>query len=340
MVVKIDPDALRILENNRGGFNTYFIWPVRILGDLQSLKLKDTQLQRILIDVTPESLRIPHNPLGPDFVVQRVDEEYGIALGTFNKGHAHDIENSKNILKYFNLEPIRLQEAFIYQFVNQQKHSKEYDIREYRAGARRLQSYFKDQNNPSIEKKHIFKRLKQDWNMGLKPYEVRITDTLEDVTVQINNSGLITSENIEKEINLLNAISSQGIRKYKQIEERTKQIGKFSVGNIVTFLSHNDLLIDIKKNSYERGLEPFVEELDNLGQILGYSAGITRAKKGREIFFNLQIGYDQSVSSLFAIGLNPTLLSFSAIEGPDLKDTMNLFYAAEENFVLRSPLDR
>jgi len=331
MRLNIDVNGLDEFKKNRGKFKSYFIWPILNTKNMQLQENGETQV--ITFEKDPEIYGVKHNPLGPDAMLQILDENYSIAIGTFDNTHPRDIINARKILEYHNLKPIKLSSSILHDMTR--NIDSNYNIIEYRAGTKKLQSYFKDTSRYDKRGRLIIKKLEEDIKNGLKPYEMVMLNQTTGNKVTLNSSGLIKTGDIKDEVELLNGIAATEIQKYQEVSNKTANVKIIEKKGIIPTFIYADLLVQIERESYERGLEPFITEVRHLGRILAANIDLNNIKRSRSVEFNLRFEND-GTNSLFAVGLNPAMVSASPLINPNPDDTISLYYAIEDNFSIKS----
>ena len=99
--------------------------------------------------------------LGSDILFTRLEREYGILYGVLRRAKSEDMKLVKKFVSEMDIDPIETSSTSLYHFLKGPKNYSGYFLREYRAGAKLLQSYFKDHTQVESHRL-ILKRLNRD----------------------------------------------------------------------------------------------------------------------------------------------------------------------------------
>ena len=218
----IDYESFGKLSQERGsGFNLYFVWPVfskdiiDTVGKLPNETVGNGTYKILLTDEEKVSSK-DRMLFGIDFLLKLLDgKEYALAFGVINKSSWRDIIKAHQLLKNLGLKTVPARADSLYQFLMNKKNYEGYLLREYRSGATKLQSYFKDDNVIENDRM-ILEKLENDWTDGLRPYNATLRKPSSSIRIKIDGRGIITMPIVPEDMEVVNTlflqISVKGIR--------------------------------------------------------------------------------------------------------------------------------
>ncbi|MHB8559749.1 MAG: hypothetical protein ACYDAP_01080 [Thermoplasmataceae archaeon] len=332
----IDLTYLEHLREQRGGFHTYFFWPVyRKRKDLyQDMKFERLEGKTYKV-LTDDVLTLGGNKtnFGPDLIYQELSDDFGVAFGTYLRKGPRDIANSISVLETLCLIPIRFEKAILFEFLKNPSNYSEYRLKEYRGKAPRLQSYFKDDRwNYEKGKNAILTRLEEDARMGLKPYQATFKKQSEEGSVKVFESGALLTDKPENNIEFVTDIIEKVVSEGKGTVALAKKVKIEHLKKAISLRLHTDMVIGIEQATSE-SIMTFIKKLDKTTGIYGLW------NEENQYFVNVQYEKlkddSKEVSSSYSVSIEPTSIIASPTVEPALEDTLSLFYDIDRHFQIK-----
>jgi hypothetical protein len=213
-----------------------------------------------------------------------------------------------------------------------------YLVREYRAGTHLLQSYFKDD---TVEGPHrlVLKRIKTDWNDGIKPYNATLKSQTESVTLSLSGEGLIMLSRVPTNMALINKICKIMVRDHQITLNRVKEIRIIPVKPPEWPVAlHGDLTLELDGGYEGEGLPKLASAEEKLLNYLYEIAGVY-GKERSDHFFGFNLVYSGpekdkklNITSALSIDITPKNIVISPNSPPDATDLMRLYYGIDRYF--------
>ncbi|AKA48732.1 hypothetical protein IX51_06035 [uncultured archaeon] len=232
---------IEFLSEDRGKFRSFFFSPV-----IEAKKRQSTSGQFKKEKVSERAVRVSFidGPLRDhtDIVLLRNKTGLSLAFGTVKS--RRDIELLAYKLRFYEIYPVFVTKSKMFSILETEYDN--YILREYRAGKKQLQSYFKDHSDLD----YILQRLDQDKKMGLKPYRATFSlKTNKTDEFEIHHHGILLVENPTKHIEFFNELLDE-------ISETSKHI--FTQASKAIFTSPTESNLSSKK----KVLIEFDKEID------------------------------------------------------------------------------
>ena len=250
----IDYESFGKLSQERGsGFNLYFVWPVfskdiiDTVGKLPNETVGNGTYKILLTDEEKVSSK-DRMLFGIDFLLKLLDgKEYALAFGVRNKSSCRDIIKAQQLLKNLGLNTVPARADSLYQFLMNKKNYEGYLLREYRSGATKLQSYFKDDNVIENDRM-ILEKLENDWTDGLRPYNATLRKPSSSIRIKIDGRGIITMPIVPEDMEVVNTLILKMVNEHQTIREMIKRakIDRIEIRNLM-LLGHSNLIIKLRK---------------------------------------------------------------------------------------------
>ncbi|MHB1492099.1 MAG: hypothetical protein ACYCSG_01355 [Thermoplasmataceae archaeon] len=328
----------KLNPKRRSGFNKFFIWPVVFnqedIPPAVSMERVSSSLIRLSI---PDSLMKgldDHYVFGSDVMLECEDSKYCVAFGYFNKRSGRDYKKGEALLKYLGIKPIPLRSESIYSIALSKNDYNNYVLREYRAGAEKFQSYFKD-DHYVLRERLIEERLENDWKEGIRPYQILLHRPNSD-EISVYGNGLIFFSRFEDGLEIANKISQIAIRDHKAIVEKVKNVKISVIPDIpIQIIERAPFYISIDSESIDK------EKLaDKLIKYLGTSFTSYGGNKDDGTYhFNLQRelsdGEKISVTSSYAVSIQQRELILNPTTESSLADIIEIYYGIERFFRIK-----
>lgn len=227
----VDLKLLKNLEKDRGRFQYYFFSPIFEKGKKD---FTNEMEERETIDENLSKIRfIQEDGKGIfDFLLLHLHPTFSVVLGTLTNRSEIDIMGAR--LRSIGLYPFVVSKDKMFKILEGEY--EEHVLREYRAGATQLQSYFKDHTDNEI----ISTRLEQDKKLGLKPYRATFAlKAQKKQTVEIFHDGFILTENPAFHLDFINSLIEEFV---------TMKVDIFNLAEKAVFtLKSNEGLSSIRK---------------------------------------------------------------------------------------------
>lgn len=224
MIIKDDFNILNNVRNS--GFNRIFLWPVNVSKDMRTVGFETSNHEGKIIKLSPSAesqIRESFYKLfGSDILFKPIKDGYGLLFGYFNRSSSNDHKNAESLLQAFGLNPIPIKSETMYSFAMNRNYYPSYTLREYRAGAEKFQSYFKD-DHYDYSKKLIEERLEKDWTDSIRPYQIVFHRPNSD-EIAIYGNGLILLTKLSSGIDIASRISEIAIKDYEIISGRASNV--------------------------------------------------------------------------------------------------------------------
>jgi hypothetical protein len=278
------------------------------------------------------------NLLGSDLILERVDSTYGILFGVLKRSTHQDTKLFINYLDKIGLNNVELGSTSLFKLLIESSRHKGYLVREYRAGTHLLQSYFKDD---TVEGPHrlVLKRLKTDWNDGIKPYYATLKSQTESTTLSLSREGLILMSKVPSNMTIVNDICGMMIRDHRIVLNRVKAIKIITVNPPewpVTL--HGDLIIELNKGYEGAGVTKLASAEEKLLNYLGETAGIY-GKDRNDSSFSFNLVYSRfrrnekiEITSALSIDITAKKIVIYPNSPPDANDLIHLYYGIDRYF--------
>jgi hypothetical protein len=329
----IDLSFVEFLNEKRGEFHNYFFWPVYRKEKGVSNQIKFERLEGSVFRIKVDGLHssgINIGNFGPDLLFQELSDDFGVAFGTFARKGPKDISNSLSVLVRLGLIPLQFEKLALFEILKDPKNYPWYRLKEYRGKAQYLQSYFKvDLWNTGGSQRAILKRLYEDLEMGLKPYQATFMKENGFGSVKVFESGAILTEDPQVNIDLISNILEKVITEGKRIIALVKTVGVEYLKKAISLRLHTDMLIKIRKTD-QPSINEFIRSLDLKTGIYGLW------HDQNQVFLNVQFEKEvddyREVSSSYSVSIEPTSVIATPTMVPALEDTLSLFYEVDKYF--------
>lgn len=351
MALLIHYNTYRRLSPERGtGFNLYFAWPVfsknigETIAKLPSEKL-DKKLYRLLLDQVEKPLSKGKLLFGIDLLLELSEgTEYAVALGVINKSSWRDLITAQELLRNLGLNTVPMRADSLYQFLMNTKNYEGYLLREYRSGATKLQSYFKDDNIADADRL-IYERLENDWRDGLRPYKATLKKLRSSIKIQIDGRGIITMPILPEETQVLNLLIQKMIKDHITVRVMVKKakMERLEIPRLQLF-GHTNLILRLRtenKVSMPAPKDESLKESDTVENFIKYleeSAGVY-GKRVEEGYCSFNLLYEETsqfaenrFSSSFSVDIRPKTILVSPTFPPMLQDLLHLYYSIDRYF--------
>lgn len=278
------------------------------------------------------------NLLGSDLILERIDSTYGILYGVLKRSTHHDTKFFIKYLDKIGLNNVELGSTSLFKLLIDSSFHKGYLVREYRAGTHLLQSYFKDD---TVEGPHrlVLKRLKTDWNDGIKPYYATLKSKNESTTLSLSGDGLILMSKVPSDITVVNEICRMMISDHQIALNRIKAIKIIPVNPPERPVAlHGDLILKLNKGYEGVGLTKLASAREKLLNYLDEIAGTYGKDRGVNSFsFNLVYSSFErnekiGITSALSIDITAKKIMISPNSPPDANDLMRLYYGIDRYF--------
>ena len=195
---------------------------------------------------------------------------------------------AQQLLRNLGLNTAPAEADSLYQFLMNKKNYAGYLLREYRGGATKFQSYFKD-DNVTEDSRLIFEKLENDWKDGLRPYKATLRKLGSSIRIQIDGRGIITMPIVPEDTEVLNTIIQKMIRDHLTIREMVNKakMEKLETRNLQLF-GHSNLVLALRtptKISHLDLSEDTLKEYDTIDHFISYleeSAGVYGKSIGKD----------------------------------------------------------
>jgi len=331
----IDLTFAEYLNEKRGAFHTYFFWPVY---RNRSITLKNSEFKRLegrsykflTKDIMPPNRGIVN--FGPDLIYQEFSDDFGVAFGTFFRKSPWDTANSITVLERLGLIPMRFEKAILFDFLKDPNNYPDYRLREYRGKAERLQSYFKDDRWNGQSENAILKRLSEDSEMGLKPYQASFRSEKGMGNVKVFESGALLTDKPQDNIGFIADIIDRVVTKAKGTVALAKRVKVEYIKKAISLRLHNDMVIEIDEADSDT-VRSFIRSLDRTSRIYGIW------DESNQHFLNVQyeknVENTRTITSAFSVSIEPSSIIATPEIGPALEDTLSLFYDMDRHFKIK-----
>lgn len=275
---------------------------------------------------------------GKDVLLNLVDKDYGVLYGVIKRNKADNIKQAKKLINRMDIEAVETSSTSLYYFLRNQANYPGYLLREYRAGAALLQSYFKD-HTPLMAHRLILKRLATDWRDNLKPYSAALKSRTINANIFIESEGFITMDRNLETAALIDRLINMKILDHKKALERVRAVRIFTKEELKTPISlHRNLAVQLNEKYKEKWVGKFKTASERLVDYLNESAGVYGLNREKEVTsFNLV--YSKSVEDMkstittaLSIDISPENIIISPNTGPDYFDLLHLYYGIDRYF--------
>ena len=332
----IDLTYTEYLREQRGGFHTYFFWPVYRNRKDHYPNVKFERLEgrayKLQID---DAFTLGRNiaNFGPDLIYQELSDDFGVAFGTYLRKGPRDIANSISVLETLGLIPIRFEKAILFEFLRNPSNYSEYRLREYRGKAPRLQSYFKDDRwNYERGENAILTRLEEDARMGLKPYQATFKKQTGEGSVKVFESGALLTDKPQDNIEFVTSIMEKVISEGKGTVALAKKVKVEHLKKAISLRLHTDMVIGIEHTSPD-SIMAFIKRLDKTTGI--YGLWNEESQYFVNVQYEKQTDDSKEVTSSYSVSIEPTSIIASPTIEPSLEDTLSLFYDIDRHFQIK-----
>ena len=333
MIIKEDFNILNNVRNY--GFNRIFIWPVNISGDMRADGLKTSYHEGGVIKLSPSAERQIrerfYKLFGSDILFKPLQDGYGLLFGYFNRSSSKDHKNAESLLQSLGLNPIPIKSETMYSFAMNRDYYPNYTLREYRAGAEKFQSYFKD-DHYDYSKKLIEERLEKDWYDSIRPYQIVFHRPNSDEIV-IYGNGLILLTKLTLGIDIANRISEIAIKDYNIISGRASNVRISIIPDLpIKVKEIFPLFIPITSSSVDKeaAANKLIRHLGGSFIIYGGST------EDGTYYFNLQKEIAEEnrikITSSFAINIRKDEIIMYPTEAITKSDVIEVYYGIERFF--------
>lgn len=320
-------------KNRSTGFNRSFLWPVVIKSlskDVKIEKMEDPSLSLEKLSFKETSLAYEESvkTFGKDIMLKNIVGNYYVAFGFFNMTSGRDYTKSEKLLRMFGIRPIYIASSSLYSFGIGLKGKLDYKLREYRAGAQKFQSYFKDDHFSKSERK-IEERLENDWNDGIKPYQIVLHRNSNDA-VSIYGNGLILFNKFEGGLKLANYMSTIAIGERKHLDNKVKDVSFSVLPNLpIRIVEKSPLFIDVNiKGEEKRKLaEQIIKSLSS--SFVSYGGAFEESTCHFILQRESNIEGSVRILSSFALNIFNDKVIVSPISESDNADLVDIFYGIE-----------
>jgi hypothetical protein len=253
MIAKNDFEYLN--PNRANGFNGFFLWPVLLKSGNDNPKTEMVGeamgLERLSFELSSLGSKESGRMFGTDILLRKIEENYYVAFGYFNKVSGRDYKKGEELLRNFGFSPIHIASSTLYAFAISSKDKRDYVLREYRAGAEKFQAYFKDDHYDGSERR-IEERLENDWNDGIRPYRIVLHRSSSD-EVSIYGNGLVLFSKFEGGLDVANAIAEIAIEDRRLLNDKVKDVRYSVVPNLpIRIVERSPLRIRVSSNKVDK----------------------------------------------------------------------------------------
>ena len=351
MLNLIEYDSFKKLSQERGSsFNLYFVWPTfsksinEALSRLPSEVVGKHSFRIWLNDdnkLTTKDLML----FGIDLLLEIArGDEYAVVFGVINKSSWRDLIRAQQLLRSLGFNTVPARSDSLFQFLMNQENYTGYLLKEYRSGATKLQSYFKD-DNVDEDSRLIYERLENDWKDGLRPYKATLRKPGSSIKIQIDGRGIITMPIVPEDTEVLNTLIQKMIEDHRIIRKTVNRakLEKLEIRNLQLF-GHSNLVVKLRvptKVSHVDSNEDSLMGDDTVDNFIGYleeSAGVYGKSIDKEsCSFNLL--YDDAYptneskfTSSFSVDIRLGKILVSPTFQPQLQDLLHLYFGIDKYF--------
>ena len=333
MIVKNDFEHLN--PNRANGFNRFFLWPVLLKsrndGLITEMVGEAIGLERLSFEQLSLGNKESSRMFGTDILLRKIEGNYYVAFGYFNKSTGTDYKKGEELLRNFGFFPIHITSSTLYAFARGSKDKGDYVLREYRAGAEKFQAYFKDDHYDRSERR-IEERLENDWNDGIRPYQIVLHRSHSD-EVFIYGNGLVLFSKFQGGLEVANAITEIAIADRRRLNDRVKDIRYSVIPNLpIRIVERLPLRIRVSSDSVDK--EKLAEKIiKHLGSNFASYGGTNNEGT---YHFILQRESDKDgtflILSSFAVNIFNSEVIVSPTSESDTTDIVEIFYGVERFF--------
>lgn len=278
------------------------------------------------------------NLLGNDVLFNSIDREYGILYGVLRRAKSEDMRFVRKFVSEMDIEPIDTSSSSLYYFLKGQKNYEGYLLREYRAGASLLQSYFKDHTQEELHRL-ILKRLERDWKDGLKPYFATLKSKTVNETIQIEGEGFITMERLPTTMKLVDSLVAMKVADHRKALDSVRKVRIFRKEELkIPIYLHSNLVIELNKRFGELEFAKLKSASDRLINYLNESAGVYGISRNKPfVTFNLvysRLAKDETreITTALSVDISPENIIISPNTFPNHNDLVHLYYGIDRYF--------
>ncbi len=333
MIAKNDFEYLN--PNRANGFNRFFLWPVLLKLEKDNLKTERVKeamgLERFSFELSSLGNKKSNRMFGTDILLKKIEGNYYVAFGYFNKVSGRDYKNGEELLRNFGYFPIHIASSTLYAFARRSKDNNDYVLREYRAGAEKFQAYFKDDHYDHSERL-IEERLENDWNDGIRPYQIVLHRSSSD-EVSVYSNGLILFSKFEGGLEVANAVTEIAIEDRKRLNERVKDVRYSVIPNLpIRIVERSPLRIKVSSDKVDK--ERLADKIiKHLGSNFA-SYGGTNDKGTYHFILQRESEEDGTflILSSFAVNIFDGEVIVSPTSESETTDIVEIFYGVERFF--------
>ena len=278
------------------------------------------------------------NLLGNDVLFNRIDREYGILYGVLRRAKSDDMKFVKKFASGMGIESIETSSSSLYYFLKWQKNYEGYFLREYRAGAPLLQSYFKDHTQVKLHRL-ILKRLDRDWKDGLKPYFATLKSKTINATIQVEGEGFVTMDRLPESMKLVDSLLAMKVADHRKALNNVRKVRVFRKEELkIPVDLHTNLVIELNKWFGGDELAKLESASDRLISYLNESAGVYGINRNKLLVtFNLvysKLTKDEKrdITSALSVDISPENIIISPNTLPNHNDLLHLYYGIDRYF--------
>jgi hypothetical protein len=275
---------------------------------------------------------------GSDILFTRLEGEYGILYGVLRRTKPEDMKLVKKFVSEMDINPIETSSTSLYHFLKESKNYSGYVLREYRAGARLLQSYFKDHTQVESHRL-IIKRLNRDWKDGLKPYWATLKSKRTNTIIQVDSEGFITMDRVPESMSLIDLIVNMKINDHRKALDNVRKVKIFRREELkIPVNLHTNLVIRLGKEYREEYPQKLGSATEKLIGYLNESAGVYGIRRTRDLI-NFNLVYSKlsneakrEITSALSVDISPENIIISPYTFPDYNDLVHLYYGIDRYF--------
>ena len=254
--------AIGQLNPFRGDFPFYFFRPVYIPEGFTNFKNSFPELETGLDNV----LHIEKAETeGSDLILLKLTEYFALSTGTLEKKSNKYLTGLMALLRVYNAVPVSIPRTLMFSAATVP--FEDFMIKEYRAGAEKIQSYFKDHFSPNEEERDIDIRLEQDKKLGLLPYRSTFAQPqkgFKSKPVEVFENGLFLTAYPEENFEFIRPFLNKII---KGTEKRFRETSKVQIKRLEW--SHQnlrtaDLSVKVDKEFYPIHFKNFTNKAEKL----------------------------------------------------------------------------
>ncbi len=276
--------------------------------------------------------------LGSDILFTRLEREYGILYGVLRRAKSEDMKLVKKFVSEMDIDPIETSSTSLYHFLKGPKNYSGYFLREYRAGAKLLQSYFKDHTQVESHRL-ILKRLNRDWKDDLKPYWATLKSRRTNTTIQVESEGFVTMDRVPESMNLIDVIVNMKIDDHRKALDNVRKVRIFKREELkIPVNLHTNLVIGLDKEYGKERLPKLESATERLIGYLNESAGVYGITRNRDLI-NFNLVYSKllneakrEITSALSVDISPENIIISPYTFPNYNDLVHLYYGIDRYF--------